>query len=89
MPRRNYIDKKAYKKQKRKLENKTKVFVDYMNMEMGFSKKVKHHQNNNDINEHLGRRSLYAEKKLHWQECIQEAETEDGGADQRFCEETE
>ncbi len=44
MPRRNYIDKKAYKKQKRKLENKTKVFVDRMNMEMGLSKKAKHHQ---------------------------------------------
>ena len=44
MPRRNYIDKKAYKKQKLKLENKTKVFVDRMNMEMGLSKKAKHHQ---------------------------------------------
>lgn len=41
MPRRNYIDKKAYKKQKRKLENKTKVFVDRMNIEMGLSKNKK------------------------------------------------
>lgn len=41
MPRRNYIDKKAYKKQKRKLENRTKVFADHMNIEMGLSKNKK------------------------------------------------
>lgn len=48
MPRRNYIDKKAYKKQKRKLENRTKVFVDRMNMEMGLpqNKKAKKTANN-------------------------------------------
>lgn len=39
MPRRNYIDKKAYKKQKRKLENKTKCFVSNMNDELGLKKK--------------------------------------------------
>lgn len=40
MPRRNYIDKKAYKKQKRKLENKTKGFVIRMNEELGLKKKT-------------------------------------------------
>lgn len=40
MPRKNYIDKKAYKRQKRELENKTKGFVIRMNKEFGLKKKT-------------------------------------------------
>ena len=39
MPRRNYIDKKKYKEQKRKMENKTKGLVDRLNKEFGLDKK--------------------------------------------------
>lgn len=45
MPRHNYIHKDAYKKQKRKLENRTKGLVDRLNAEMGLNKKSKAHKN--------------------------------------------
>lgn len=41
MPRRNYIHKDAYKRQKRKLENRTKGLVDRLNAEMRLKKKSK------------------------------------------------
>lgn len=41
MPRRNYIHKDAYKRQKRKLENRTKGLVDRLNAEMGLKKRSK------------------------------------------------
>ena len=39
MPRRNYINKKRYKEQKRKLEEQTKGFVNRMNKKMGLAPK--------------------------------------------------
>lgn len=41
MPRRNYIHKDAYKRQKQKLEDRTKGLVDRLNAEMGLKKKSK------------------------------------------------
>ena len=41
MPRRNYIHKDAYKRQKRKLEDRTKGLVDRLTAEMGVKKKAK------------------------------------------------
>ena len=41
MPRHNYIHKDAYKRQKRKLEDRTKGLVDRLNAEMGLKKKSK------------------------------------------------